>query len=92
MNNETRQSVLDLLAAAKTHIESGEHSEAVEKIDAAIAVVENEGVDTTSAEPEGEGEVEGEVEGGESEGDNEGGEEGKPKDPPLPGQGTNGRP
>ena len=85
MNDVTKQSVLDLLAAAKAHIDSGEHSEAVEKIDAAIAVVENEGVDTTSAEPEGE------VEGCESEGDNEGaGEEGKPKDPPLPGEGSNG--
>ena len=86
MNDVTKQSVLDLLAAAKAHIDSGEHSEAVEKIDEAIAVVENESVDTTSAEPEGEGEVE----GGECEGDNEGGEEGKPKDPPLPGTGNNG--
>lgn len=84
MNEVTKQSVLELLAAAKAHIEAGETSLATEKIDEAIAVVENEGVDTTSAEPEGE--VEGEVEGGESEGDNEGAEEGKPKDPPLPGQ------
>lgn len=72
MNDVTKQSLLDLLEAAKAHIEAGEHSEAVEKIDAAIATVENEGVDTTSEEPEGEG--------------------GKPKDPPLPGTGSNGRP
>lgn len=72
MNEVTKQSLLDLLAAAKAHIEAGEHSEAVEKIEAAFATIENEGVNTTSADPEGE--------------------EGKPKDPPLPGQGTNGRP
>ncbi len=84
MNQTLKQSVLELLAAAKTHIEAGETALATEKIDEAIAVVENEGVDTTSAEPEGE------VEGGESEGNNEGGEEGKPKDPPLPGTGSNG--
>lgn len=85
MNQTLKQSVLELLAAAKTHIEAGETAFATEKIDEAIAAVENEGVDTTSAEPEGE------VEGCESEGDNEGaGEEGKPKDPPLPGEGSNG--
>lgn len=54
MNEVTKQSLLDLLAAAKAHIEAGEYSEAAEKIDAAIAVVENEGVDTTSEETEGE--------------------------------------
>ena len=70
MNGTLKQSVLELLAAAKTHIEAGETALATEKIDEAIAAVENEGVDTTSADPEGE--------------------EGKPKDPPLPGQGTNG--
>ena len=48
MNDVIKQSLLDLLAAAKAHIEAGEHSEAVEKIDAAIAVVENEGVETTA--------------------------------------------
>lgn len=48
MNEVTKQSLLDLLAAAKAHIEAGEHSEAVEKIEAAIAVVENEGVETTA--------------------------------------------
>lgn len=63
-----KQSLLDLLAAAKAHIEAGEHSEAVEKIEAAVATIENESVETASEE------------------------EGKPKDPPLPGQGTNGRP
>ena len=70
MNQTLKQSVLELLAAAKTHIEAGETALATEKIDEAIAEVENEGVDTTSADPEGK--------------------EGKPKDPPLPGQGTNG--
>ena len=70
MNQTLKQSVLELLAAAKTHIEAGETALATEKIDEAIAAVENEGVDTTSEDPEGE--------------------EGKPKDPPLPGQGTNG--
>ena len=52
MNEVTKQSLLDLLAAAKAHIETGEHSEAVEKIEAAIATIENEGVDTTSEEPD----------------------------------------
>lgn len=52
MNETLKQSVLDLLAAAKTHIESGETALAVEKIDAAIATVENEGVDTTEEEPD----------------------------------------
>lgn len=70
MNETLKQSVLDLLAAAKTHIEAGETAAAVEKIEAAVATIENEGVDTTSADPEGE--------------------EGKPKDPPLPGEGSNG--
>ena len=70
MNDFKKQQVLDLLLSAKAHIEAGEHSEALEKIDAAIAEIENEGGETTAAEPEGE--------------------EGKPKDPPLPGQGTNG--
>ena len=48
MNEVTKQSLLDLLEAAKAHIEAGEHSEAVEKIDAAIAVVENEGAEPTA--------------------------------------------
>ena len=77
MNQTLKQSVLELLAAAKTHIEAGETALATEKIDEAIAAVENEGVDTADATP-----------GGDPEG--EGGEEGKPKDPPLPGQGSNG--
>ena len=67
MNELTKQSVLELLAAAKTHIEAGETALATEKIDEAIAAVENEGV-----APAGED------------------EEGKPKDPPLPGTGSNG--
>ena len=70
MNQIFKQSIIDLLEAAKAHIEAGETAAAIEKIEAAKAGVENEGVDTTSADPEGE--------------------EGKPKDPPLPGQGTNG--
>ena len=53
MNQTLKQSVLELLAAAKTHIEAGETALSAEKIDEAIAAVENEGVDTTSAEPEG---------------------------------------
>ena len=67
MNETLKQSVLELLAAAKTHIEAGETALAAEKIDEAIAVVENEGV----------------APAGEDEG-------GKPKDPPLPGTGSNG--
>lgn len=43
MNETLKQSVLDLLDAAKTHIEAGETASALEKIDAAIAEVENEG-------------------------------------------------
>ena len=50
MNQTLKQSVLELLAAAKTHIEAGETALATEKIDEAIAAVENEGVDTTSTE------------------------------------------
>lgn len=50
MNETLKQSVIELLAAAKTHIEAGEHSEAVEKIDAAIAVVENEGAEPTAGD------------------------------------------
>ena len=74
MNQTLKQSVLELLAAAKTHIEAGETALATEKIDEAIAAVENEGTAPASENPDEEG------------------EEGKPKDPPLPGQGTNGRP
>ena len=64
MNETLKQSVLDLLAQAKTHIEAGETASALEKIDAAIAEVENEGAAPVADED--------------------------PKDPPLPGQGTNG--
>ena len=70
MNNVLKQSIIDLLEAAKAHIKAGETSEATEKIDAVVASLENEGAEPASADPEGE--------------------EGKPKDPPLPGQGTNG--
>ena len=52
MNETLKQSVIDLLAQAKTHIEAGETALATEKIDEAIAAVENEGVDTTSEEPD----------------------------------------
>ena len=76
MNETLKQSVLELLAAAKTHIEAGETALAAEKIDEAIAAVENEGVETANDAPSDAG--------------GQGGEEGKPKDPPLPGQGTNG--
>ena len=76
MNEVTKQSLLDLLAASKAHIEAGEQSEAVEKIEAAVATIENEGVETANDAPSDAG-VQGD-------------EEGKPKDPPLPGQGTNG--
>lgn len=68
--------MLDLLASAKAHIEAGEHSEAVEKIEAAVATIENEGVETANDAPSDAG--------------GKGDEEGKPKDPPLPGQGSNG--
>lgn len=67
MNETLKQSVIDLLAQAKTHIEAGETALAVEKIDAAVSGIENEGV----------------APAGEDEG-------GKPKDPPLPGTGSNG--
>lgn len=52
MNETLKQSVLDLLAQAKEHIEAGETALAVEKIDAAIAVVENEGVEPSGEDPE----------------------------------------
>lgn len=76
MNQTLKQSVLELLAAAKTHIEAGETALATEKIDEAIAAVENEGVETANDAPSDAG--------------GQGGEEGKPKDPPLPGTGSNG--
>ena len=53
MNEVTKQTVLDLLDAAKTHIAAGETALATEKIDAAIAAIENEGVETTSDGEEG---------------------------------------
>ena len=53
MNEVTKQSLLDLLAAAKAHIEAGETAAAVEKIEAAVATIENEGVDTTATTPGG---------------------------------------
>ena len=53
MNELTKQSVLELLAAAKTHIEAGETALATEKIDEAIAAVENEGVAPAGEDEEG---------------------------------------
>lgn len=73
MNELKKQTIIDLLDAAKAHLEAGETAAAIEKIEAAKAEVENEGVEPASEE-DGE----------------ETDEEGKPKDPPLPGQGTNG--
>lgn len=64
MNDELKQSIIELLVAAKAHIEDGETAAAVELIDAAISEIENEGAEPTA--------------------------EDDPKDPPLPGQGTNG--
>ena len=75
MNEVTKQSLLDLLAAAKAHIEAGEHSEAVEKIEAAVATIENEGVETANNAPS---------DAGGEDGNN-------PENPPLPGTGSNGR-
>ena len=75
MNEVKKQSIIDLLEAAKAHIETGETAAAIEKIEAAKALVENEGVETANDAPSDAG---GQY------------EEGKPKDPPLPGQGTNG--
>ena len=66
MNDELKQSIIELLVEAKANIEAGDTAVAIEKIDAAIAVVENEGAEPTA--------------------------EDDPRDPPLPGQGTNGRP
>jgi hypothetical protein len=43
-----KQELLSLLEAAKAHIEEGEHSEAIEKIEAAIANLEDDGVETAS--------------------------------------------
>lgn len=77
MNETLKQSVLELLAAAKTQIEAGETALAAEKIDEAIAAVENEGVETANDAPSDAG--------------GQGGEEGKPENPPLPGTGSNGR-
>lgn len=92
MNAVTKQSVLDMLEAAKTHIEAGEHSEALEKIDAAICNVNSES-DEESEKTDGEEENptdEGVNDTDPKEPSNDDDE--KPADPPLPGQGTNGRP
>ena len=76
MDDLKKQQLIDLLTAAKEHVEAGEQTEAVDKIESAIAEIENEGVEAADVEP--------------SKPEGEGGEEGKPKYPPLPGQGTNG--
>ena len=52
MNELKKQEVLELLAAAKAHIEAWEQSEAVEKIDEAIAEIENDCVEPTGEDPE----------------------------------------
>ena len=52
MNEVKKQSIIDLLEAAKAHIEAGETAAAIEKIEAAKAEVENEGVEQTAADPE----------------------------------------
>lgn len=50
MNDVLKQSIIDLLVEAKAHIEAGETAAAVEKIDAAISEVENEGVEPTAGD------------------------------------------
>lgn len=49
MNELKKQAIIDLLESAKAHIEAGETASALEKINAAIAEVENDGVDTADA-------------------------------------------
>lgn len=51
MNDLLKQSIIDLLEAAKAHIEAGENNLAVEKIDEALNELANEG-----AAPAGEDE------------------------------------
>lgn len=87
MEELLKQELLSLLNAAKTHIEEGEAAEAIEKIEAAIANLEDEGVATAD---EGEGGSEGEGEDGDGLKGEDGKEE-KPKPRPLPGQGSNGQ-
>lgn len=50
MNKLKKQTIIELLEAAKAHVEAGETAAAIEKIDAAKADVENECVETTSEE------------------------------------------
>ena len=85
MEDLLKQELLSLLDAAKRHIEEGDSMEAIEKIEAAIANLENEGVATAD-----EGGTEGEGEGGADGLKDDDGKENKPKPKPLPGQGTNG--
>ena len=54
MDELKKQAIIDLLEGAKAHIEAGETTSALEKINAAIAEVENEGVDTADATPGGD--------------------------------------
>ena len=79
MNEVLKQSIIDLLEAAKAHIEAGEHNLAVEKIDGALNGLANEGVDTADADTGAPAQPDG----------GEDGDGGKIKDP-LPGTGTNG--
>lgn len=75
MNEELKQSLIDLLASAKNGIETGDTQMAIEAIESAIAAIENDGVATTDGEDSTKGED---------------GKEEKPKPRPLPGQGTTG--
>ena len=50
MNDVMKQSIIDLLVAAKAHIEAGETAAAIEKLDAAIATIENQGIEPTAGD------------------------------------------
>lgn len=55
MNDNLKQSIIDLLEASKSHIEAGETAAAIEKIEAALAAVENEGVEPSNSTPSSPG-------------------------------------
>lgn len=50
MNEELKQSLIDLLTSAKGNIEAGENQVAIENIEAALAAIENDGVVTADGE------------------------------------------
>lgn len=77
MNEVLKQSIIDLLEAAKAHIEAGEHNLAVEKIDGALNGLANEGVDTADAGIGAPAQPDGDDDKGKN-------------PPPLPGTGSNG--